>query len=163
MQPEPVDAVRVDPLDVAENQLAVFVENDLPEKPDELLLLRDRVAAIKQRATELLKQIDAEGMTPYVKAKGAIEVGPGVRWVLKLDKTVKCKNLRGALEALFIATGGDWEAFVQCLSVNALKPGESRNQLADRFDEFFETVVKEDVELKQPKRTLALINENFLK
>lgn len=154
------EVTRIDPLDAAENEIALLREFS-PITPDEIILLRNRLAEFKRRASELLNMVDERLMVPYVKTHGEIVIGPGVKWVMKIEKTVKVRDLRQAIEGLYAATNGDFDAFVQCLSVNALKPGECRKVLGGRFDALFETVVREDVELKQPKKVLALVNDNF--
>lgn len=153
---------RIDPLEAIEMQALAIVENP-PATPDNVLNLLDQAQAIEQRAGGMVKFIKQMLLQPYVKAHGQVEVRPGVKWVLKTDKKYKPRNAMKLMDALSAKAEGDYEAVLNCLSSNAFKHGECRKLLGDEFDAQFETVTKEDVELKESKKVLTLVNENFIR
>ncbi len=111
-----------------------------------------------------LKALCEAVMIEKIKASGALEVRPGIRYIVTVDKTTKCDNVPMAVEAILNAVGGDFTKFCGVLSSNALKHGAAKKILApEDYEKLFKVTVKDSLEEKgEPKKKLAKIDERFL-
>ncbi len=67
------------------------------------------------------------------------------------------------VEALLTATNGDFQAFCEVLSSNALKHGAARKVLPEEvYSQFFVTEVAEDLKEGGTKKKLQKFDERFL-
>ena len=143
-----------DPLELMEREVALLKELP-PLEPDDVLLLRGKAEEAARRLKQLRDGID-DVLLAWLKANGGKYESGEWRYVAAPDKSYKAKNIRDAVDATLQACGGDVDAFVSCLSANALKPGAVRKVLGDKFDDYFETVVGDKVKVQA-------INTKFIK
>lgn len=121
-----------------------------------LLELYFRLKAYIERGRDMKLMLE-EKLVENLSANGPVMVGD-VQYRAGVKKTTKCQNLPGAVQALLESVGGDFDAFCQCLSSNAIKYGAAREPLGDRWDEFFK--VEEQLELVEGKAKKSLIEVN---
>jgi hypothetical protein len=151
--------------------------NDLITRTEEdVTALAERDTLTTDDACELLDRIDG-GLKRLKTAKEALEaflitwlpehgnelrIGD-VRYWVGAKKKVKCRNIPAAVTALYEETGGDFDAFCDCLSSNAIKYGAARKVLGGKYELHFETTEEMDLEREAPKKVLNSVNERFLK
>lgn len=126
-----------------------------------LLELYFRLKAYIERGRDMKLMLE-EKLVENLSANGPVMVGD-VQYRAGVKKTTKCMNLPGAVQALLESVGGDFDAFCQCLSSNAIKYGAAREPLGERWDEFFK--VEEQLELVEgkAKKSLIEVNTKFLR
>lgn len=146
-------------LDIIDRVNAEREELTLDSRHDDVALTLTKLEGLEKRIREA-KAALKEQLKAWVAKNGPLVIGD-VRYVLVNKKSEKCRDLRKAIEGLYEVTGGDFETFCDTFSVNALKPGAARKVFGERFDEFFEVVVEEELETKKPKKELVAINEHF--
>lgn len=130
---------------------------------EQVMDLREKLAFMAGQIKALQQSMDARLME-WIEANGAITIGTRKIYV-GTKKDTKCKDLKPALVALLEASGGDWEAFAECLSSNAIKYGAAKTVLGeDVWAQHFEVVTK--TELKEgeekPVKQLVDFDEKFL-
>lgn len=119
---------------------------------------------LKQVSNDLGKQLNAAACK-FIKANGDIICGT-VRYYVGVDKTVKCKDVKGTLELMLSSAEGDMDRVAACLSSDAWKHGACKEVLGDKvWAEAFETTSKDKLEEgKAPKQpSLKKIDTKFLK
>lgn len=137
--------------------LAVTPETDR----DQVLELMNRVKAAK----ELIKQIDqylTEKLIEYIDANGEITFGD-VRYYVGPKKITKCIDVPGAVEALLIASNGDFGKLCEFFASQPLKYGACKEPLGDQWDQFFRVEEVMDLKEGKPKKALQSVNTKFLK
>lgn len=107
-------------------------------------------------AKELKEKFDAQ-LLEAVKVRGKIVIGENEYWAGH-DKKTKCRNVAKAVDALLTACGGDFEKLCTVLSSNAIKYGEAKLYLGDKWDDHFEVIVEDALEKK-----LCKLNPKFLR
>jgi len=86
-------------------------------------------------------------MIEKIKHDGPLEVREGVKYVVTTDKTTKCVDLPGTVEALMGAVDGDFSRFCGVLSANAIKTEAARKVLSiDQYEQFFKVTFKDKLE-----------------
>jgi len=145
------------------NSLIDEVSSLSPDAPvEQVLTVRERIDAATQRLREVKGMID-DATIAWIDANGDIEVDT-VRYYVSVSKTKKCKDNRAAVEAIFEAVGGDFDAFVETLSSNALKPGACGNVLSEEvFAEHFEVIEQKDLRTGKPKKSVQKVDSRFIK
>lgn len=152
---ETTETAATDPMAAMTVRVAQAIELPLPEK----LLTRESLLAFKrainERVAALLDEID-DVIVPELQAAGGCVMGE-VRYYAGPDKDHKNRDLLTTVEAVFQASSGDWQAFVDCLSTNAFKAGATRKLFEAsgepaRFEACFETVEKWVVKEGKPTR-----------
>ncbi len=144
-----------------ETQLAICAidpENKLQH--DHIALTLTKLEGYIAQAQDLKRQLK-DAMKPWIEANGPVVIGD-VRWVLVNKKTEKVRDLKSAVMALEKAVGGEFDLFIDCLSVNAIKTGAAKKVLGNDFEKFFEVTIEKDVNHKPIKEVVAL-NERFLR
>jgi hypothetical protein len=97
-----------------------------------------------------------------IRARGAIEVGT-IRYVVGVDRTTRCTDVKATTESLLEATGGDLNRFSELLVSQPFKPASVRAVIeASHFQKCFEVVERTTVEGK-PIERLAKVDERFVK
>lgn len=129
---------------------------DTPVKtPEHALEALTALANFKKRVAEVEAQIKA-GVIAHIKANGPI-VNGDVRYYVAPNKTTKCLDARGVLDALMTATAGDLEAVTACLSTDAWKPAATKKVLGKDADKWFLDEVKDAL-----KEELHTVDTRFL-
>jgi hypothetical protein len=129
---------------------------------DEVALALDYLDALERRVREAKAKL-RDAVKGWMLATGTKEFMVGeTKWFIAAKKKEKCRDLKAAIEALYLATGGDFDAFVGVLSINAVKPGAAKKVLGSEFDRHFETTTEQDVSTHQPKRELQAVNTRFI-
>jgi hypothetical protein len=129
---------------------------------DDVALALDYLDQLEWRVREAKAKL-REAVRGWMLGTGTKEIVVGeTLWFIGPKKKEKVRDLKAAIEALYVATGGDFDAFVEALSVNAIKPGQAKKVLGPAFDTHFETIIEQDVQTKQPKRELQSVNTRFL-
>lgn len=128
----------LDALDIIESGLAT---------DDQCLLALDLAAKFKEAAREVSERVNKAVLARLLPSNGELTMGPK-KWYVGKEKTVKCRNVRSAVEALMQATGGDYDRFVECLSSNAFKPAATMKALGENAGECFETTYGDELKLK---------------
>lgn len=138
------------------------VENGLASR-EEVLNALNFMDALSEATRELKARLEAAAIK-WIEANGELEFGD-IRYYVGPNKTTKCLNLSGTLEALLTATGGDFEAVVRCLSTSAFKHGACREALPEsEYNALFKTEEVMDLKEGKPKGPrLQKVNERFLK
>lgn len=158
------EATRVDVLSSIEKRVdelpewRTFTANDACE-------LLDAIDGIKRRAKLAEDALEAFliGWMPEKKV-GELRIGSKKWWVGKKKKTPKCRSVPRTLEAIMVATGGDYEAACNTLSSNAIKYGEARKILGKAYPDHFEEVTETRL-LSEGENPLVLnkSDERFIK
>ena len=128
--------------------------NDPAEKLHLYLLAKEIAASVREWAA--LAEADIIGQHPDLNVQTDT-----ARYSVGTVKDTKCRDVRATLEALFEATGGDWEAVARCLSSSAWKHGAAREPLGEKWDECFEVVERMDLKEGKPKKGVQCI-PNFI-
>jgi hypothetical protein len=136
------------------------IELDTPA--DHVALTIGRIDDAIRRAKELKAELEAT-LLEWIPANGGELIIGDVRYYVGPDKKVKCRSISATVTALMEISGGDYDAFCECLSANAIKPGAARKLLADKFDEFFETTETLDLKTGKPLKKVQAINTRFLR
>jgi hypothetical protein len=147
------------------NDLATLESDGLrisPETPtDEIARILNTLGAMKERIKEVEKLIEAQ-LVERINQAGPFVLGT-VRYYVGKKKTTKCVNVPGALEAVLLAVGGDWEKFTEFLSSQPVKYGAAKGILdAETWGTLFK--VEEEDELKEGSAArLMKTDTKFLK
>lgn len=130
---------------------------------DDALSALTFIARLKELTKQLNQQVE-DGVIAFIQAHGDIEMGT-VRWYVGPNKSTKCVNVKGAVEALMNATGGDFDAFCECLASGALKHGACSKVLSpETYNSLFETKEVTDLKTGVAKGAkLQKIDKRFLK
>jgi hypothetical protein len=124
----------------------------------------DRLEAYLAYGRELKSKLEANLLIYVTANAGENEIMIGtVKYWLGYPKVTKCTNVRGCAEALLESSGGDWDAFANCLAADGVKPGAAKKILGDRWDEFFTVEVRPKLENDAPKKTLQRLDTKYLK
>lgn len=122
---------------------------------DDLLMLYMKLDGVIKRARDAKAQLESF-MVGWMPAHcPEARIGDELFCVGK-RKTEKDRNVGATIRAILEAVGGDEQALMDCLSVNAVKAGAAKKVLGDRFDDFFETTYGDKLEVKR-------INTKFIK
>ncbi len=148
--------------DLAETQLAICeIDPENKLQHDHIALTLTKLEGYIAHAQDLKRQLK-DAMKPWIEANGPVVIGD-VRWVLVNKKTEKVRDLKSAVMALDKAVGGEFDLFIDALSVNAIKPGAAKKILGADFEKFFEVLIEMDVETKRPKKEVVALNDRFIK
>lgn len=130
---------------------------------DDALAALTFIARLKELTKQLNQQVE-DGVIAFIQQHGPIEMG-SVKYYTGPTKTTKCVNVKGAVEALMNATGGDFDAFCECLASGALKHGACSKVLsAETYNELFETKEVTDLKTGVAKGDkLQRVDQRFLK
>jgi hypothetical protein len=136
----------------------------VPETPaDNVLEIYDRIKFYKSELARI-HGVCEQQMIEWIKANGDLELNDTSRFYVGDEKRVKCVNVPAAVEALITACNGDFTAFCEILSSNALKHGAAKKVLpAEVFEQFFATEVVEDLKTGAAKKKLLKADERFIK
>lgn len=127
---------------------------------DPIAIVWVRLNAAMSQGRSLKERVE-EYMTKWIEANGPFAIGD-TEFFLAPDKSIKCRDIRKTVTALYESVAGDFDAFCECLSVNAIKPGAAKKVLGDsRFLELFEVKVATDLE-KRPVKSLQMIDKRFV-
>lgn len=139
--------------------LAISTENHR----DDVLAAVDMVKAFMDDAKELQRVLE-EMMIEWINERGPIEIGTK-KYYVGVKKTTKPHDLKAAVVTLMEESGGDWDAFVGCLSSDAIKPGAAKGVLGDKWEEVFYVTKAEEVRegKAKPKKSVMLIDSKFTK
>ena len=129
---------------------------------DKILDALQHVKIVLDRAKNMKEFLDAAMLEWIVENHADIVVGE-IRYYAGKSKSVKCQDVRGAIEAILEVSGGDFVKLCEVLSSNALKPGAAKTVLGDSFDKFFATVWDDKLEEGTPVKTLKTFNPAFSK
>jgi hypothetical protein len=151
-----------DIIDAIESDVTALAERD-DLTADDLCLLLTKLDGIAKRTRDAKAQLENFLLTwlPTQPVK-ELQIGE-VRYYVGPKSKEKCRNVPAAVTALYEATGGDYEAFCDCLSANALKHGACRKVLGDAYADHFETTTELDILTGKPAKALKQVNANFLR
>ena len=144
-----------------ESSVLALPERDGLIRVDDVAELYSTISSAQAQLREMKERLDQFVITWLPQNGGEMYVGEILYFVTD-KKKVKVRHLPSAVTGLYQATGGDFDSFVNCLSVNAIKPGEAEKILGDRFGEFFETVYETGLDHKRVKH-VAAVNPKFVK
>lgn len=107
-----------------------------------------RVLSVERQAKEI-RALFEEQMLPWLALhENELTVGD-TKLYAGVGKSEKVRDLKAACVSALDALGGDWDAFVELLSSNALKPGAAEAVLGEEWRrEHFEVKRKEKVEVR---------------
>ena len=129
---------------------------------DQVLELRQRAKFFLDAARKTYNQCDQYTLE-YCDAHGIsrIDMGDDHYIYISTVKKTTCKDQRQAVEALLDASSGDLDRVCQCLASGALKHGQCRTVLGDKWSEHF--MVKEVKDIKEGKavRKVQIADERF--
>ena len=149
-----------------EDQALVEMDAEHDTVLDGLLYLLDA----KKQIAKMLDAYKAEALA-WCEKNGNLNVSED-RWFFPgVEKRTKCRKPGRALERILELTGGDFDAVVEALSSNAIKPGHFRKLLErespktadDEFDALFEKVEVVKLKDKAPKKTLIEVDKRFVR
>ena len=126
---------------------------------DSLLDIRSALAELAQKVKEFRAEVE-QALIENIDAHGDIDLGDK-RLYVGVDRTYKCKDVRGAFVALFEATGGEEALMVEHLASGCFKPGACKATLADRFAELFVEDVSKDVKTGSIRRIVKVHDPKF--
>ena len=109
-------------LTTARASVLTLNEDSPPERFEET---RGVLDALKDRIRELDETWKAAALARCIEHGEMVLMGHR-KFYAGVEKETKCVNVRGAIEGIYEATGGDFDVLVGCLSVNALKPGATK-------------------------------------
>jgi hypothetical protein len=131
---------------------------DVTSNKDFVLAVYDRVKFYSEEIKRV-KQLCEDAMIAWIKQNGDLDAGNGVRYFCGKEKTTKCNNLPGAIEAILQASDGDFTKFCDALSSNAIKYGAAKKLLsADKYGQLFTVTERDDLNEK-----LIKLDEKFLR
>lgn len=150
-------------IDELSDQATTLAERDAmdPLTADDLCLLWTRIDGAMKRLKEAKGELE-KFLIDYLPTHCRELVIGDTRYFVTTKKKTKCLSIPEAVTALYEATGGDFDAFCDCLSSNAIKYGAAKKVLGDRFQEHFDVIEELDLEGK-PVKELASLNPKFIK
>lgn len=140
--------------------------NDLPElrksvmtvttemTNDEVLEIRERILFAKSTLRDMERDLN-ESLMEWMSKNGNLIINPEKHLYIGYDRRIKCNDVAATLEALLVATGGDFGAVTDCLSSNALKHGACRRPLGDDWDQHFNMTVIYKVSVKEADKKFS--------
>ncbi len=97
-----------------------------------------------------------------IRAHGAIEAGT-IRYVVGVDRTTRCTDVKATTESLLVATGGDLNRFCEQLVSQPFKPASVRALIStEKNQKCFEVVERTTIEGK-PMERLAKVDDRFVR
>jgi hypothetical protein len=114
----------------------------------------DRALAMLAAAKAWIKDREAElkdALFQFVSAQGGRVTIGEVEFRIGFETDNRCRDVRAAAQALLEASGGDWDVFAACLSANAIKPGEARHVLQEKWGDHFDSVKKDKLKTGEAK------------
>ena len=158
-----VTAERQDFITSIELRTAALDERRNELTPDEACQMLDDIAGGMKRLRDAKAVLEAF-LVDWLPTTLTRELRIGTKkWYVGPNKNTKCRSVRATIEALMLVTGGDFDALVDCLSVNCLKPGACRKVLGEAFRAHFDEIVEMDLKTSEPKKSLHELDEKFLK
>jgi hypothetical protein len=127
---------------------------------DQILTARQHVQVMLDRVKNMKTFLEACMLEWIIENHADIVCGE-VRWYAGTAKTVKCHNIPGALEALMVATEGDFSKLCEVLSSNAIKQGAAKKILRDDWNKFFTVAEEQDLKEGKPVKSLQTFNTAF--
>ncbi len=115
---------------------------------DEVLEVRERMLFAKSALRDLEKDLN-ESLIKWMNANGDLRINDDKHLYIGHDKRVKCNDVAVTLEALLVATGGDFGAVTDCMSAGAFKHGACRKPLGDAWGEHFNETIVDRVKVKE--------------
>jgi hypothetical protein len=144
---------------------AAVAEMDLTATAEDMILVLGRVQEAQRELKLMREHVEARLVEKLRTLPGrAVQFGT-VKYYVGAEKKVKCRDVRLAILALMDAAGGDFAAFSDTLSANAIKQGAAKKVLGPAFDQHFETTTEEVLEegKAKPAETLHVFDERFRK
>lgn len=131
--------------------------------PEQIAEAMDKLAFIKQFAKDASAMLESRMLEKIEATGNDITIGPK-RYYAGVEKQTKCRDNAKAFSALLDASGGDVEGLARdVFRSDCLKPSAARQLLADRFDDYFETVAKPVLKEGKPQKQLLCTDERFVK
>lgn len=125
----------------------------LMERPEQVIEVMSAVEAFTKRAKQIKQALEL-AMIEYLDEHGEIE-WQGKRWYVGTETEYELAvSMEQAVDLLLTVTGGDQETFCSLLSAGALKPGECKKVMGERFGELFHTKKKPDLATGKPRRVV---------
>lgn len=115
---------------------------------DQVLAVRERLLFIKGWAKEQERLLN-ESLLEWMRANGDLHITPETRLYIGRDKRVKCIDPAATLEAVLVATGGDFGAVCDCLAAQPFKHGAARKPLGEAWPEHFNEEWADTVKIKE--------------
>lgn len=157
---EPTQLERKELLDTIDAAIAAIENGEA--SPDQVLAAIDFTQRLKEIHAQLKDRLEVAAIA-FIKKHGDIQDGTR-RFYVGVAKTTKCTDLRGTIEAVLLASGGDFDAFAGCLSSNAFKPGACKDILGEAFGKLFKTSDEDEMrEGKPAKQKLQKVDTRFIK
>jgi hypothetical protein len=146
--------------DQIENQILAINDEATADHVADVLT---RLDAYMQRGKALRETLEPL-LTEWIKAHGELRIGE-VRYYVGPKRTTKCIDVPGCVEALLIASGGDFGTLCEFFASQPLKYGACKEPLGEAWAKFFNVVVEEELkdgEVK-PVKKIQRVDERFIK
>ena len=137
---------------------------------DDVLDTFVRMKRLRQLVSVLAKQCEEEVVEWCRENEAALVLSDDQYYFPGVEKTVKCKDISGALEEALELTGGDFDAMVKLLTSSPIKHGAYRDMLesSEEIDDagsvwskYFERVEKHKVKEGKSKKKLIEVDKRF--
>ena len=137
---------------------------------DDVLDAFVKLKRLRKLVAVLVKQYEEEAVEWCKKNDSALVLGDDHYYFPGVEKTVKCKDISGALEEALDLTGGDFDAMVELLGSNPIKHGAFKSLLENSpevhdadttWSKFFERVEKDKMKEGKSKTKLIEVDKRF--
>ena len=137
---------------------------------DDVLSAFVKLKRLRQLVVALVKQYEEEAVEWCKENDSALVLNDNQYYYAGVEKTVKCKDLSGALEEALDLTGGDFDAMVELLGSNPIKHGAFKSLLENSpevhdadttWSKFFERVEKDKMKEGKSKKKLIEVDKRF--
>jgi hypothetical protein len=147
-------------------RVLAFFDGLTPESPVEDMVKAAGVESILKEFAKCITVIRKKKFVEWIEQNGREIIIGSTKCYVGSETTTKCNSVPQAAEAIFLAVGGDIEAFKNCLASDAFKPGACKKILADEFNKYFTVTVKPKLDEKGmdvSARQLIEINLDFVR
>lgn len=131
--------------------------------PEDIAAVLYAVTFFLRKAKELKEALDAKMIEKIEETGQPIVIG-NICYTVSDPPVTKCMDLRGTLEALLEACGGDLDKVAGCIASQGWKHGACKSHLpADRYAELFETTRPKKLVAGEVVKQLQALNTDFAK
>ena len=137
---------------------------------DDVLSAFVQLKRLRQLVVALVKQYEEETVEWCKENDTALVLSDDHYYFPGVEKTVKCKDISGALEEALELTGGDFDAMVKLLTSSPIKHGAYRDMLESSteiddagavWSKYFERAEKDKMKEGKSKKKLIEVDKRF--